>query len=195
MNDWIFGAVGIAVAATVATVLSAWLVWHWWRRRRSGSLADTIRAIAIDRLEDVLLPDGMGGEIHIEHLLLTARGILVLNSKGYKGVVFASERMDQWTAIDKGERSTFQNPLPSLYDRVAAVRQIVRDIEAAGFVVFPSLADFSKGRPRDVMLPEDLLVDYAKPDKSELARLTEAFEPYWEKVRATARQTSGSAAS
>jgi Nuclease-related domain len=187
MNDWMLAAAGIAIAAVVVALLAGWVMWRWWARRRRSSIRDVLKAIAVDRLENVLVPDGMGGEIHIEHLLLTTRGILVLNVKAYKGVVFASDRMDQWTAIDKGERSTFQNPLPTLYDRVAAVRQIARDLEVAGFVVFPSLADFSKGRPRNVRLPEDLLEEYAKPDKADVGRLTEAFQPYWERIRAAAR--------
>lgn len=187
MNDWVPGAVEITILAIGAALLIGWLIWRWWMRRRRSTINDALKAVAVDRLENVLVPDGMGGEIHIEHLLLTTRGILVLNVKGYQGVVFASERMDQWTAIDKGERSTFQNPLPTLYDRVAAVRQIVRDVEVAGFVVFPSLADFSKGRPRNVTLPEDLLADYARPDKAEIGPSTEAFQPYWEKIRAAAR--------
>lgn len=177
-----------AIIGLVAALVVAWLAWRWWRRRRQPSIANVLKAIAVERLDNVLMPDGMGGEIHIEHLLLTMRGILVLNVKRYQGVIFASERMDQWTAIDSGERSTFQNPLATLYDRVAAVRQLVRDVEVLGFVVFPSLADFSKGRPRDVALPDDLLENYSKPDdKADIARLTEALEPHWEKIRAAAR--------
>lgn len=184
----VLGPFDFVIAGVAVGLLLAWLSWRWWRRRRQSSIADVLKAIAVERLEDVLVPDGMGGEIHIEHLLLTAHGILVVNVKRYRGVVFASERMDLWTAIDSGERSTFQNPLPTLYDRVAAVRQLVRDIDVAGFVVFPSLADFSKGRPRDVTLPDDLLEHYAKPDdKADIGRLTEAFEPHWEKIRAAAR--------
>lgn len=183
----VLGPLDFAIIGVAAALLVGWLAWRWWRRRRQSSIADVIKAIAVERLDNVLVPDGMGGEIHIEHLLLTTRGILVVDVKHYRGVVFASERMDQWTAIDSGERSTFQNPLPTLYDRVAAVRQLIRDVEVLGSVVFPSLADFSKGRPRDVALPDDLLERYAKPDdKADVGRLTEAFEPHWEKVRAAA---------
>lgn len=187
MSDLILGPLQLAGLALVVVLVAGWLVWRWWRKRRHSSIGDALKAIAVAHLEDVLVPDGMDGEIHIEHLVLTKRGVLVLNIKHYKGVVFASDRMDQWTAIDKGERSTFQNPLSSLYDRVAAIRQLVRDIEVEGFVVFPSLADFSKGRPRDVRQPEDLLQVYARPDKADVDRLTDAFQPHWEKIRQAVR--------
>lgn len=178
---------GVAFAAVVLLGL---LILRWWRRRNRSSIRDTLSAIAIKRLDDVLVPNGMGGEIHLEHVLLTRRGILILNVKRYEGVIFASDRMDQWTAIGSGGRSTFQNPLANLYDRVAAVRELVRDIEVTGFLVFPSQADFSKGRPADVVLPEDLLNDYSLPDKTDLRSLTEAFEPQWERIREAVRPAS-----
>lgn len=176
--------------AFAGTLLVGWLLWIWWKRRHRSSIKDAIASIAIERLEDVLVPDGMGGEIHIEHLLLTARGILVVNVKRYDGAIFASERMDQWTAIGSEGRSTFQNPLANLYDRVAAVRELVREIEVAGLLVFPSQADFSKGRPKDVMLPEDLVRTYAKPDAANVGQMTEAFEPHWDRIRSAVRPAS-----
>jgi len=178
---------GVAFAATVLVGL---LLFFWWKRRNRSSISDALSAISIKRLEDVLVPNGMGGEIHLEHLLLTKRGILVINIKRYEGIIFASDRMDQWTAIGSSGRSTFHNPLANLYDRVAAVRELVRDVEVAGFLVFPSQADFSKGRPADVRLPEDLLNDYAMPDKTDLRSLTEAFEPQWERIREAVRPAS-----
>jgi hypothetical protein len=129
----------------------------------------------------------MGGEIHIEHLLLTVGGILVVNVKPYEGVIFASDRMDQWTVIGPTGRSTFPNPLGSLYDRIAAVRQLVRDVDVAGFVVFPALADFSKGRPADVLLPADLLEAYAQTDAADAGRVTSVFGPHWEKIAGSVR--------
>lgn len=178
------GAVGFA-AVVVGSI-----VWLWRRRHNRSSIRDAITAVAIERFDDVLVPDGMGGEIHLEHLLLTARGILVINVKRYEGVIFASERMDQWTAIGSDGRFTFKNPLASLYDRVAAVRGLVRDIEVAGFLLFPSQADFSKGRPDDVILPEDLVSIYAKPDKGGIGQVYEAFEPLWDRVRQSVRPAS-----
>jgi hypothetical protein len=175
------GVIGGIVAATLIVVGIALLV--WLRRRNRSSITEALKAIAIEHVTEVLVPDGMGGEIHVEHLLLTSRGILIIDVKRYAGIVFASDRMDQWTAIEQTGRQTFPNPLGSLYDRVAAVSQIVRGIDVAGFVVFPSQADFSKGRPQDVLLPDDLLARFARPEADEIGRLTEAYAPQWEKLR------------
>ncbi|MGD8339630.1 MAG: nuclease-related domain-containing protein [Gammaproteobacteria bacterium] len=192
MAEWLSGldapsTVGIAAAGVLLLVV---LVWIWRKRRRQPSIADALAAVAVDHLEDIVVPDGLGGEIHLEHLLLTSNGILVVNVKNYEGAIFAGERMDQWTAIGSVGRSTFQNPLPNLHDRVHAVRQLVRDVDVRGLVIFPSTADFSKGRPDEVMLPDDLRTAYAKPDQSDLGRRIEAFGPHWDKIRAAVQPAS-----
>jgi hypothetical protein len=162
----------------------------WWRRRRRSSVNDALTAIALERMENIVVPDGMGGEIHVEHLILTARGVLVVDVKRYEGIVFASNLMDPWTAIGARGRATFPNPLGSLYDRIAAVRQLIREIDVAGFVVFPAKADFSKGRPDNVLLPADLLEAYARPDADQVKQLVEAFAPHWERLQQVAQPAS-----
>ena len=92
--------------------------------------------MAIERLQNVLVPDGMGGHIQVEHLLLTGQGLVVIDAKSFAGTIFASERMEEWTVIGKQGRFTFPNPLGTLYDRVAALRQLVRDVPVAGHVLF-----------------------------------------------------------
>ena len=145
---WIL--LGIAVLA-----LLGGLAFAWWRRRQS-ELQRALKGVAVEALQDVLIPNGMGGHIHIEHLILTARGILVVDVKRFEGVIFASDRMNEWAVMSKQGRFGFPNPQSTLYDRIAAVRQLVRDVQVAGFVLFPGGADFSKGRPKDVMLPAEL---------------------------------------
>jgi Nuclease-related domain len=172
----------LAAAAGVVVLGIGLLGVIWWRKRRS-SLGSALRGVAVDRLEDVLLPDGMGGHIHVEHLLLTARGILVVNVKRYEGVVFASDRMDEWTVMGAAGRFAFPNPQGALYDRVAAVRQLIRDVAVTGVVLFPAGADFSKGRPKDVLLAPELADRYKKPERSDIERLTKAYAPHWERVR------------
>jgi hypothetical protein len=159
-------------------------LWQWWRRRGGPGLGHALASVAIDRLQDVLLPDGMGGQIQIEHLLLTGNGLIVIDVKAFEGTIFAGERMGEWTVIGSKGRFTFPNPLGTLYDRVAALRQVVRDVPVAGFVLFGGGADFSKGRPRDVLLPADLLARYPRPDQADLERLLVAFAPHWDRVKA-----------
>lgn len=177
MNVWV--AVGLAVVV----LLIAILIVRARGRDRDGGIRRALASIAVDSLEDVLVPDGMGGFIHVEYLLLTARGLLVVNVKPYRGIVFASDRMDDWTVIRDGARTTIANPIGPLYDRVAAVKQIVRDVDVHGFVLFPEGADFSKGQPKAVILPPALTEAFPAPESGDRERVSTVFQPYWEKVR------------
>jgi hypothetical protein len=182
----IIGVLAVAVLAAVA--------WRFWLRRGGLTLSQVLGSVAIDRVQDVLLPDGMGGQIQIEHLLLTGSGLLVIDIKVFEGTIFASERMAEWTVIGKQGRFTFPNPLGTLYDRVAALKQLVRDVPVTGLVLFGERADFSKGRPRDVLSPAELMERFARPDKADLERLLVAFSPHWERVKGATEPAPGGAA-
>jgi hypothetical protein len=173
--------IGGIAALVLLLALGGWLM---LRRRRGPEIKQALEAVAIERLQNVLLPDGMGGHIQVEHLLLTGQGLLVIDAKSFTGTIFASERMEEWTVIGKQGRFTFPNPLGTLYDRVAALRQLVRDVPVAGHVLFGGSADFSKGRPRDVLSASELVERYRRPEKGDIERLLVAFAPHWDRVKA-----------
>jgi LPXTG-motif cell wall-anchored protein len=185
----VFEVVSIPILLLLAglVLLAAGAVWLWWRRRqRAGSwrrMEQALNAVSVDMLQDVLIPDGTGGHIHLEHLLLTAKGLVVIDTKDLPGAVFASDRMDDWTVIHTGRRYRFANPQRPLFDRVLAVKQLVRDLPVAGHVLFSDQADFAKGRPKMVLQPAELMERYKKPAKADLSRLLDAFYPHWERVR------------
>ena len=177
-----YGLLAAIGGGLLLVLLAAWML---WRRKRGREIARALEEVAIERLQNVLLPDGMGGHIQVEHLLLTGQGMLVIDAKSFAGKIFASERMAEWTVIGKEGRFTFPNPLGTLYDRVAALKQLVRDVPVAGYVLFVGGADFTKGRPRDVLSAAELVEQYRRPDQAELERLLVAFEPHWERVKAS----------
>ena len=174
----------IWIAGGAAALVLLLVAWWLWRRRRGPEIAAALEAVAIERLQNVLLPNGMGGHIQIEHLLLTGQGLVIIDAKSFGGTIFASERMAEWTVIGKAGRFTFPNPLGTLYDRVAALRQLVRDVPVAGYVLFGGSADFSKGRPRDVISTTELLDRHSRPERADLERLIVAFAPHWDRVKA-----------
>ena len=178
MNNQIWIGVGVALLVAVVVAVVFWLI----ARRRQESIADTLKAIAIAERTDVTIPDGNGGLIHLEYLIFTAKGLIVLDSKSVTGVVFASDGMEEWTSIEKQRRFGFRNPQPALLDRIAALRLLARDIPVTGHVVFGPGADFSKGRPSHVIKQDELRERYGKPDEAELERVIAAFSPQWENV-------------
>jgi hypothetical protein len=157
------------------------VVWFIYRRRAGGDhLQRVLKEIAFARIEGLVVPDSDGGEIQVDYLLLTSQGLLILHVKDVQGVVFGSDKMHDWTVISKERRFTFSNPQPALYDRIAAVKQIVRQVPVEGRVLFLDGAEFTKGVPSMVCTVDELLEEFGEKDRAAAQRKVEAFKPHWE---------------
>lgn len=156
-----------------------------YRRRRgqSRSLSNVLALIAFERIDGLVLPNADEGEIQIDHLLLTANGLLIIDVKHVTGTVFGSDKMQDWTVINTERRFTFANPQHALYDRIAAVRAIVRQVPVAGRIVFLDGAKFTKGVPTLVCKLDQLLEEFMESDKSAAKMKVESFKPHWDLMR------------
>ena len=166
----------------VALLLVIWLGYRILGRR-GESLEGVIAEISFDRIKGLVIPSADEGEILVDYLLLTPHGLLILEVKNIQGVVFGGDKMQNWTVINDERRYTFSNPQPALYDRIAAVRQIVRQVPVAGRIVFLGGAEFTKGVPGLVCNLAELSSEYAEPDKDAAKVKIEAFRPHWELIR------------
>ena len=171
----------IWVALAVVAVLLIYLV--RLRRDRPRTLESVLNDIAFERIESLIIPKADEGEIQIDHLVLTAQGLLIIDIKDVQGTVFGSDKMDQWTVIADDKRFTFNNPQPALYDRIAAVRQIVRQVPVAGKVVFLDGANFTKGIPGMVCNLDELQSEFGDWDEDAAKVKIEAFKPHWEQIK------------
>ena len=63
-------------------------------------------------------------------------------------------------------RSTFQNPLGQLYDRLAVVRQIAGKVPVDGRVVFTARGSFPRGRPKRVVMLDSLREEFPLADRT-----------------------------
>ncbi len=159
-------------------------------RRKSGGLEGALADISFDRIERLVIPSADEGEILIDYLMLTSKGLLILEVKDNQGTVFGGDKLQDWTVINDKRRYTFSNPQPALYDRIAAVRQIVREVPVSGRILFLDGADFTKGVPDMVTDCANLVVDFGEPDKNAAKFKIEAFKPHWELIHKAALGSS-----
>ena len=169
-------------AAAIALLVLAWLTVRYIRSR-GGNLEAAIAAISFDRIQALVIPSADEGEILVDYLLLTSKGLLILDVKDAQGIVFAGDKLQEWTVINDDRRYTFSNPQPALYDRIAAVRQIVREVPVAGRILFLDGADFTKGVPELVSNLTDLVSEFGDADKNAAKFKIEAFKPHWDLIR------------
>lgn len=171
--DWI--AAGVAIALVGAGGYVA--VGAYQRRARRKQLLARLDRIAYESAHQVLVPDGMGGYIHIDHLLLTPRGLLVLDTRRVPGLIFGGDQMSDWTVIGR-RRFTFDNPQPALYDRLAAVKALAGDFPVEGRLLFSNIGKFTKGMPKYVMMLDGIEVEFPQFDRS--LKGSAALEPFAE---------------
>jgi hypothetical protein len=169
------------ILAVVGLVIVAGLVLFLVRaiRRRSAArrLHQGVVSSSSEYLQNVLVPDGMGGNMHVDYLLLTSRGVVVIDLRDIRGNVFGGDQMTQWTVMNGASRSTFQNPQHALYDRVAAVRALAGELPVEGRVLFTRRAKFPKGLPRWTLMVDSLRAEFPRVESD---ALIQRYRKDWE---------------
>lgn len=176
--------IGLAVAAVVLAVILVLVV----GKRKAADPATRFKRASKAFLSHFLIPDGEGGEIHIEYAMLCPRGIVIVDVKDVAGNVFGSDSMEDWAVITGEKRFTFSNPQPGLYDRTAAVKRMVPDVPVLGYIAFTATADFSKGSPKHVVGLDELIGDL-ESEHSQKSAAPDAYWPSWELLRKEAVET------
>ena len=174
----------LLIAAAVALgVLLAWL-WRWYGQYRvRKALHATVVGGAADHLTNTLVPDGMGGSFHVDYLLLTLRGVLVIDLRDVKGNIFGGDQMAEWTVMDGARRFTFTNPQSALYDRIAAVKAVAGDVPVEGRIVFTRRGRFPKGLPKWTLMLDALRAEFPAADFEAPAETIARFHDGWQRLR------------
>lgn len=152
-GNWLLwtAAGGIAVFLLIGLGAALWLRVTAVRR----DVTRTLRNIADRMVRDVVLPDGIGGFVPVDAILLRGRQLYVLDIRDVEGAIFCSEKMDVWTAMGRRRRYQFNNPIRPMHDRVAAVKLAAPGLEPVSRILFTSRGHFPKGRPDGVQLLEE----------------------------------------
>jgi len=104
-----------------------------------------------DVLHDFILPGAYGGLAKIDHAILTAGGILCIQTKHYNGVVFGGADEAQWTNVNGVKRCRFLNPLIQNEGRTRALQNVVPDVPVANLVIFTGAVVFTTPPPKNVI--------------------------------------------
>ncbi len=183
-------ATWILVAAALVLGWGLSWAWRWYRRRRAQrALIAAVTASASDYVRDVLVPDGMGGYFHVDFILLTPRGILVIDLRDVRGNIFGGDQMTEWTVMDGPQRFTFTNPQGALYDRIAAVRAVAGDAPTEGRIVFTKRGKFPKGLPKWTLMVDALRTEFPLADTVLLAS-AERYDSPWQRLKSAVMPSS-----
>jgi hypothetical protein len=174
----------LLVLGVVAVMFAGYFgVRAWMLRRRDARRVARITSGAADYLRNVLVPDGNGGDFHLDFVMLTSRGVVIIDIRDIIGIVFGGDQMTDWTLMDGARRSTFANPQSALYDRIASVKAITVDTPVEGRIVFTRRAKFPKGLPRYTVMLESVAAEFPRLGAAELEIAVSRYRPGWARLK------------
>ncbi|MGA9853351.1 MAG: nuclease-related domain-containing protein [Gammaproteobacteria bacterium] len=182
-DNWLLWMLTSVVACLLAVAI-AFYVWLRITATHRRTLT-TLRNISDRLLRDVVLPDGVGGHIGVDALLLRDDRLYVLVIRQAHGAIFSGVKMNQWTIMGRHQRFSFRNPLHLMQDQILALRTLVPEIPLVPRILFTGHGHFPKGRPEDVELLEEFAAPLRRPKKFKLQSLNPKIEEIWTRLCVT----------
>ena len=174
----------LLLAAVMALVSVIRKPLHYWRETRRITRA--VKRMGARFRRDIGMPDGLGGEVRIDFLVLSSDALLVIGVKRYDGMIFGSAQTDDWIQTINSRSYKFPNPDTYLERQVTAVRAVVPGIPVRGLHLFTDAAVFPWDKPANVLLLKDLCNSPARRPK--LKDIPAGLRTAWAQLRRHRRQ-------
>ena len=145
------------ITILIAVVLvAAGIIW----RRTKGKRGEKQVAVLLSMLpkeykviNDLLLQSG-GYSTQIDHVVVSAYGVFVIETKYYKGWIYGGENSEFWTQNIYGHKYELRNPLRQNHGHVKAITRLLSDfgpIPIYNIVAFSHQASLKVDRSLPVM--------------------------------------------
>lgn len=142
----------LEIVLLLAIMLSA-LAAYFWKRRKLSPAAQMdliLHSYKRDEVKEIIIPDGIGGLLEIEHLMLLDQGLLLIETYPISGNLFGAEQIDEWSQIIDGRSFKFANPLRRTRTARQALKLLAPNVPIFCRVVFSADSHFPKGKPEEV---------------------------------------------
>lgn len=174
-------ATEILISGGVAVFIAVVLVWqvipHLRRRLADWRIRRRIAKMGQKLISGMRIPDGVDGELHIDHLVLRGDRIVVVDVKHFDGLIYGGEDLRQWTQVVNRKNFHFDNPLEQMQMRIQAVKSVVPDASVEGTVVFAGNSRFPKRIPEGVLRLDDI------PRRRNHIEVPEQMHAVWNRLR------------
>lgn len=152
-----------AIGFAVGRYQQTYQVQNRGEARLSREIRSSFRPPDYHLLNHITIPC-KDGTTQIDHLLISRYGVFVIESKDYKGWIFANEKDRNWTQVLYRAKFRFQNPIRQNYKHVCAVRELLDFLDPCAIhsaVVFTGSATFKTDVPDGVFAVSQFLVHVA----------------------------------
>ncbi|MDX1572662.1 MAG: nuclease-related domain-containing protein [Methylophaga sp.] len=183
------------VIIALLLLLTTWLLFRLKARRQSANyrIHKILKPHQFAEARQLIIPDGIGGLLEIEHLVMLKQGLLIMHRFPLSGHLYGAEKIDQWTQLVDGRSYKFANPLMHLLHVQQSLSLLAPKVPIYTHVVFSGHCNFPKGKPDKVSLLSTLENDLEYIFKQ--APLPEpALQNIWHSILKIARHNGHPAA-
>lgn len=97
---------------------------------------------------DLYVPKIDGEMTQIDHVLVSAHGIFIIETKNYTGWIFGDEHQRNWTQTIYKKKSRFYNPVMQNHTHIKALQHYINmDVPVYSIIVFSDAATFKFNEP------------------------------------------------
>lgn len=170
MNSDINLYVLLTVIALVATAVIIGIIrWKRGWRKRKGKMGERIVAQELTRLKrketvvlnDILLPASEGRTSQIDHLVISTRGIFLIETKSHAGGITGSEHTQYWTQYLGGRKQRIYNPILQNRGHIRSLQRLLPEVDKSLFnsVIVFTEATTIKVSADDIIIRRRILPD------------------------------------
>lgn len=174
------------VLATLSLLVLCVILYKKWNSTPAHQMHVILKPYLRKEIKQIIIPDGIGGLLEIEHLILTDQGLLLIETYPMSGNLFGAETIDLWSQIIDGRSYKFANPLRHIRTSRQAIKALSPKIPVFCRIIFNANSVFPKGKPDEVSVLNSLADDMAFI-KNEPA-VTIASQQAWDKIMRMARK-------
>jgi len=108
-------------------------------------VAHTLKRLGYPALHDIILDCDDGHPTQIDHIARTPSGLLVIETKHYKGKIYGKDHDASWTVCLRGSRHKMQNSIHQNHRHIKAVQALISGVPVFGQVIFTGSAKPPEG--------------------------------------------------
>jgi hypothetical protein len=164
------------------------IIWAIKMRKLSSEfqMQSILKPYIRDEVKQIIIPDGIGGLLEIEHLILLDQGLFLVETYPMAGNLYGADTIDQWTQIIDGRSYKFANPLRRIRTSRQALISLAPDVPVFCRVIFNSDSIFPKGKPDEVSVLESLENDMLMVKNEKI--ITQQAQQAWNTIMRIARK-------
>lgn len=158
---------GLAFAGLLAYVVARW---RRGKARRSGRRGEKMVAKELGRLKkkdyivinDLMIPASNGRTSQIDHVVVSTRGIFVIETKNHAGRISGGEHAQYWQQHLSSQSRGFYNPILQNRSHLRAIRKLLPKMDAE---LFSSMVVFTEAWRLDIKAEEIIKERRFLPDR------------------------------